>query len=126
MPSEITDVEVTEDGTIDILSHPEEDDDKSAENPHTRRQLTGAAVAGGILGFAFGGPITAVVAAGASVMAVSSRSKTGEFARQTGEEVAEVGDKIKEFAQSNRAIQDAKEKMTVGWKGLSKRLKPKE
>jgi methylthioribose-1-phosphate isomerase len=68
-----------------------------ATKSHTNRQLTGAAVAGGIAGLVIGGPIIGVVAAGGCALAVTRNGQTGQVARAGGEAAARVGDQIKKI-----------------------------
>jgi len=64
-------------------------------NLYTRRQLHGAMVGGGVAGMLVGGPIGSVFTAAVAAVAVTtSPSKAGDFARNSGEKVARIGDKL--------------------------------
>jgi hypothetical protein len=66
------------------------------ENLHTKRQLRGAAIAGGLTGLLVGGPVVGVMAAGGAVLAVTAKGKVGDMARSGGEAAAKVGDRIRQ------------------------------
>jgi hypothetical protein len=77
-----------------------EADANANHNPHTRSQLAGAAICGGVAGFVVGGPLVGAVAAGASALAVTSRSPPGKVARAGGEAVARVGTRVGDNLQA--------------------------
>jgi hypothetical protein len=124
------DIEVMPDGTIDIVEHPcslleEGGQEQEATNPHTIRQLTGAAVAGGLTGLLLGGPVIGVVAGGASALAVSSRSKVGDMARKGGDAVARVGDRIQKWDETHHVVENATDGAVMSCQWCSTRLKPR-
>jgi hypothetical protein len=121
-------IEVTDTGIIFITaSRPAEIDYTYDEgNPHTKRQLCGASIAGCMAGWLCGGPLVGAAAAGAASLAVSSRSQTGEVARASGEAVAKVGDRIKKFDQKHHLVDKTTDGATKGFDWSAKRIKPHE
>jgi hypothetical protein len=55
-------------------------------------------------GWLCGESLVGAAAAGVASLAVSSKSKTGEIARASGEAVAKVGDRIKKFDQKYHKV----------------------
>jgi hypothetical protein len=71
-------------------------------NPHhTKRQVRGAAAAGGIAGLLIGGPLLAAVGAGVGVYAVKGggKGRFGTMARKCGDATADAGVSIKRTAR---------------------------
>jgi hypothetical protein len=95
------------------------------ENPHTRRQLRGAAVAGGLTGFLLGGPIIAAVAAGGAVLAVTSKGKAGEVVRSTGELTASAGDRLKKVDQKHHVVEKTTKGFSKSCNWAAKKMKPR-
>jgi hypothetical protein len=119
------DIEVTENGKI-VMTPRRQESFEQAENPHTRRQLCGATIASGLAGFFCGGPVVAAVAAGGAALAVSSRSKTGEFARDSGEAVSKIGDRLRETDKQYHIIDKTRDNVIQGFEWVKKRIKPKD
>jgi len=97
---------------------PRTNTNSSPSQSHTNRQLTGAAVAGGIAGLVIGGPLLAVVAAGGCALAVTNQGQAGKVARAGGEATASVGDHLKKIK--------AKRAVTKGYKWAANRITPKK
>mmetsp|Transcript_34310 Transcript_34310/g.95754 ORF Transcript_34310/g.95754 Transcript_34310/m.95754 type:complete len:162 (-) Transcript_34310:101-586(-) len=95
-------------------------------NPHTKRELGGAAVAGGLVGLAIGGPLIAAVAAGGCALAVTSKSQGGKVVRAGGEAVACVGDRLKKINKKHQVVQKTGRGITKGCNWVAKRVKPKD
>ena len=118
------DIEVTDSGRVTMTPHPIQEDE--GPNPHTRRQLFGATIAGGLAGLLCGGPIVGTVAAGTAALAVSSKSKSGEVARKSGEAVAKIGDRLKEFDRKHHIVEKTKENAIEGFEWAKKRVAPRD
>jgi hypothetical protein len=95
-------------------------------NPHTKRELGGAAVAGGVLGLVVGGPIIAAVAAGGCALAVTTKGQGGKVVRAGGEAVACVGDRLKKINKKHRVVQKTGKGITKGCNWVAKKVKPKD
>jgi hypothetical protein len=121
-------IEVTDTGIIFITtSRPAEIDYTYDEgNPHTKRQLCGASIAGCMAGWLCGGPLVGAAAAGVAALAVSSKSKTGEIARSSGEAVAKVGDRIKKIDKKYHIVDKTANGAIKGFNWSAKRIKPHE
>jgi hypothetical protein len=100
-------------------------EDETQENPHTRRQLHGAAAAGGLAGLLLGGPLIAIVAAGGCALAVSSASKAGDAARASGDAMAGVGDRVRKMDKKHHLVEKTSNGFIKGCKWVERRVKPK-
>lgn len=80
----------------------------------TDRQLGGAAVAGGLAGLVLGGPILAVLAAAGTAVAATTKSKTGQVARSSGDAMASFGDRLKELDQKHHVIERTSKSIASG------------
>ena len=110
-----TDVEVTDDGLIRCSTSKDGDEEErrdDEENPHTKRQLIGATLAGCLAGWFLcgGSPLGALVGGSGAALAVSSKSKVGDVTRQGGEAVAKVGDQIKKLEEEHHIVENVKQK----------------
>lgn len=103
------DIEVTNDDEVIITPRRHESFIIERANPHTKRQLCGATIAGGLAGLFCGGPVVGAMTACGAALAISSRSNTGAFARDGGEAVAKIGDKIREMDQKHHIVDKTKE-----------------
>jgi hypothetical protein len=97
------------------------------ENLHTKRQLRGAAIAGGLTGLLVGGPLVGVVAAGGAVLAVTSKGKVGDMARSGGEAAAKVGDRIRQKLppKNHPVLEKTSQRVTQSREWAVKRFTPK-
>jgi hypothetical protein len=93
---------------------------------HTKRQLRGAAAAGGITGLVFFGPVVGAVAAGGAALAVTSKGGAGNVARASGEAMASVGDRLKKIDKKHHVVAKTSKGVVKGCQWVSKRLKPKD
>jgi uncharacterized protein YcfJ len=95
------------------------------ENPHTGRQLGGAAVAGGLVGLVLGGPIIAAVAAGGAALAVTTKGQAGNVARASGDTMASAGDRLRKVDRKHHVVEKTSKGIVKGCNWVSRRLKPK-
>lgn len=91
-------------------------------NRHTKRELRGAAVAGGLVGLAMSGPLIGAVAAGGCALAVTNKGRAGQVARAGGEAVACVGDRLRK----HRIVEKTGKGITNGCHWVAKRVKPRD
>lgn len=82
-----------------------------------KRQEVGAGVGAGLLGLALGGPVVAVAAGFGAAAATKVDGKVGNFARDAGEQVATMGEKLKEWDSKNgrvvERVQNLNEKHSI-------------
>jgi hypothetical protein len=88
----------------------------------TDRQLGGAAVAGGLAGLVLGGPILAVLAAAGTAVAATTKSKTGQVARSSGDAMASFGDRLKELDQKHHVIERTSQSIASGANYVSRQI----
>lgn len=100
--------------------------DANTNNPHeseyeldydeepTDRQLGGAAVAGGLLGLILAGPFIALLTAAGAAVAATSKSKTGDVARSSGDAMASFGDRLKDMDQKHHVIERTSQNIASG------------
>lgn len=121
----LIDVEATEEGTILWCCLPAP---SSSDPPHTKRELCGATLAGGLTGWlCCGGCCGMLLGASGAALAVSSPTKTvGGVARKGGEAVAQVGDRLEHFEQDHHVVKKAADEVKDGLMWATKRLQPKE
>lgn len=93
----------------------------------TRRQVGGAAVAGGIAGLLVAGPFVGLVAAGgAAAIATSRRGKAGQVARSTGDVVSDAGCRLQKFDQKHRVVEKTSNGIMKGCRWVSYKMKQPE
>ena len=95
------------------------------ENPHTGRQLKGAAVAGAAAGLVVGGPLLAAVAAGGAVYAATAKGNGGDIARNMGDGVADVGVRLKRFNRKHQISNKTAKGLSKASDWAVNRMKPK-
>ena len=117
---------VTTPPTVNSSDPDRNTNDAIATNSHTRRELGGAAVAGGLVGLVVGGPILGAVAAGGCSLAATSKSQAGNVARAGGEAVASVGDRLKKIDKKHRVVEKTGKGITKGCKWVAKKVKPRD
>jgi hypothetical protein len=123
-PTSIPEPDITvDDGIVEQLNSTLNNEN---ENPHTRRQLRGAAVAGGVTGFLLGGPILGAVAAGGAALAVTNKGKAGQVARSTGEVMASAGDRLKRVDRKHHVIEKTSKGFSKSCNWVAKKLKPRD
>ena len=96
------------------------------ENRHTKRQLRGAAAAGGIAGMCLGGPLLAAVGAAGGAYVVSDKGCVGNTARHCGDAVADFGVTVKRWNRKNQVTQKATKNVSKAADWAARRLKPKD
>ena len=94
-------------------------------NPHTSRQLKGAAVAGGVAGLMLVGPVVGVAAAAGAAYAVTSKSDGGNIARNVGDSVADAGVRLKRFNRKHQVVAKTTKQVSKATDWATQRLKPK-
>ena len=95
-------------------------------NLHTKRELAGAAIAGGVAGLLLVGPVVGVVAAGGAALAVTNKGQTGKAARAGGEAVASLGDRIKKIDKKHKVVHKTGKGIEKGAKWMARKLKPRD
>jgi hypothetical protein len=118
-----------DDGIVEKLNSTQNNNNNNNnnnENPHTRRQLRGAAVAGGLTGFLLGGPILGAVVAGGAALAVTSKGKAGEGARSAGEVMASAGDRLKRVDQKHHVVEKTSKGFSKSCNWVAKKIKPRD
>jgi hypothetical protein len=85
-------------------SNPNATDDEDTD-PGTPRQVGGAATAGCLAGLVLAGPVIALLAAGGAAAVATSRGKPGDFARHSGEVMADAGDRLKRFDEKHQVVE---------------------
>ena len=94
---------------------------------HTKRQVRGAAAAGGIAGLVLLGPLVGAAAAGgAALAATSSRGKGGDIVRASGDVIADFGVKLKRMDRKHRVVEKTSKSVVKGCQWVSQRLNPKD
>jgi len=119
LPSDI-DIEVDEAGTVSVSPH--------NDNPHTRRQLIGASITGALAGCLFCGPIFGIpIGAGTAALAVSSKTRPGEWTRTGANFIADTGEKagkrLQKLDAEKHIVDETKRKAAEGFKWTSKQVK---
>ena len=90
-----------------------------------RRQVGGAAVAGGIAGLVLAGPLVAVLLAGGAAAVATTRGKAGQVTRATGEAMAQAGDRLKAIDQKHHFTEKACKGIAKSADWITDKLKPK-
>jgi hypothetical protein len=91
----------------------------------TKRQVNGAAVAGGLAGLLLAGPVGCIVVAGGAAMCATSRGKAGNVARSSGDMMASAGDRLKKIDQKHHLVNKTSRGITQGCDWVSHQLQPK-
>jgi hypothetical protein len=79
------------------------DDDDT--DPGTPRQVGGAAAAGCLAGLVLAGPVIALLTAAGAAAVATSRGKPGDFARHSGDVMADAGDRLKRFDEKHQVVE---------------------
>lgn len=95
------------------------------KDPGTQRQMTGAAVAGGLAGFCLVGPVVALVAAGGAAVMATSRGTAGDVARASGDLMASAGDRLKKMDQKHHVVDKTSRGVVNGCHWVSHKLQVK-
>ncbi|KAL7560190.1 hypothetical protein ACA910_016617 [Epithemia clementina (nom. ined.)] len=96
-----------------------------ADEREERRQVGGAAIAGGIAGLVLAGPVVGLLLAGGAAAIATTRGKAGDVTRATGEVMAQAGDRLKEIDQKHHFSEKASKGIAKSADWVSKKLKPK-
>jgi hypothetical protein len=99
--------------------------DTPAGDKGTKRQVGGAAVAGGLAGLLLAGPVGCVVVAGGVAMCATTRGKAGNVARASGDMAAVAGDRLNKLDQKHHVVKKTSRGIIKGCNWVSHRLKPK-
>jgi hypothetical protein len=91
----------------------------------TKRQVGGAAVAGGLAGLFLAGPVGCVVVAGGAALCATTRGQVGNVARASGDTMATVGDRLKKVDQKHHVVDKTSKGFVKGCDWVSRRLQPK-
>lgn len=89
---------------------------------HTKRQLCGAAVAGGLTGLVTMGPVVGLVVAGGAAFAATRKGKVGVVVRSTGDTMADIGKSIMEFDRNHGISDKTADGIIKGNRWISKQL----
>jgi len=81
-----------------------QEDNKPRQGP-TNREVGGAAVMGGLVGWVMGGPFVALVGAGGTAAVATTETKVGKLARKGGEKMACAGDQLVLLERKHRLIE---------------------
>jgi hypothetical protein len=89
----------------------------------TKRQIQGAAVAGGVTGLVLLGPAVGLLAAGGAVLATTSgKGEIGKAARTAGDSVSDLGRSLKKFERKHSIKEKTSKGLVKGCDWVSKRL----
>mmetsp|Transcript_18801 Transcript_18801/g.27803 ORF Transcript_18801/g.27803 Transcript_18801/m.27803 type:complete len:158 (+) Transcript_18801:1-474(+) len=84
------------------------------EDKARRREVGGAAVAGGLLGLTLAGPMVGVVAGAGAAALTTTKGGAGKIARASGDAVCSGGERLKQWnrkhqvtAKTNKALRSA-------------------
>jgi len=90
---------------------------------HTKRQVRGAAVAGGVTGLVLLGPAAGLLAAGGAALATTKgKGKVGEAARATGDSISDLGKSVKKFDEKHHIKEKTSATIVKGCDWISKKL----
>lgn len=88
----------------------------------TKRQVRGAAVAGGVTGLVLIGPAVGLVAAGGAALATCGKGEIGKAARITGDSVSDLGKNLKKFEEKHHVKDKTARVVVKGCDWVSRRL----
>jgi hypothetical protein len=91
----------------------------------TKRQVGGAAVAGGLAGLLLAGPVGCLVLAGGAAVCATTRGTAGNVARASGDMMATAGDRLKRLDQKHHVVNKASRGIDKGCNWVTHRLQPK-
>jgi hypothetical protein len=87
-----------------------------------RRQVGGAAVAGGIVGLVLVGPVVGLVAAGGAAVVATTKGTPGQMARATGTVTAAAGGRLKRLDKKYKVTKTTSKGFVKGCNWVSTRL----
>lgn len=105
--------------TTDMDEHDDRDDTT------TLRQVSGAAVVGGIVGCCLLGPFVGIIAAGGAAALATSKGTAGTVARSTGDVAADAGVRLNEFNKKHHIVEKTSHGIVKGCRWVSDQLKDK-
>jgi hypothetical protein len=79
--------------------------DDEDTDPGTPRQVGGAAAAGCLAGLVLAGPVIALLTAAGAAAVATSRGKPGDYARHSGDAMADAGDRLKRFDEKHQVFE---------------------
>ena len=88
----------------------------------SKRQVRGAAVAGGLTGLVLIGPAAGLLAAGGAVLATGGKGDVGKAARTTGDSISDLGRSLKKFERKHSIKEKTTTGIVKGCDWVSKRL----
>jgi hypothetical protein len=91
----------------------------------TLRQVSGAAVVGGIVGCCLLGPLVGIVAAGGAAVLATSPGSTGTVARSTGDVAADAGKRLNDLNKKHHIVEKTSKGIVKGCRWVSDQLKEK-
>ena len=106
--------------TTDLDEHDDRDDST------TLRQVSGAAVVGGIVGCCLLGPFVGILAAGGAAALATSKGSAGSVARSTGDVAADAGVRLKEINKKHQIVEKTSNGIVKGCRWVSDQLKHKQ
>ncbi len=88
----------------------------------SKRQVRGAAVAGGLTGLVLIGPAAGLLVAGGAALATGSKGEIGKAARAAGDSVSDLGRSLKKFDEKHDIKKKTTKGIVKGCDWVSKRL----
>lgn len=102
---------------------PSNNTNNTIKHQTSKRQVGGAAVAGGIVGLALAGPVIGMAAAGgAALIASKNKGDAGKAARVTGDAMGDLGSSIKKFDKKHNIKEKTSKGIVKGCNWISSRL----
>jgi hypothetical protein len=119
------DAEIVTEAEAALRGSYEERDAPPEEDKGTKRQVGGAAVAGGLAGLLLAGPVGCVVLAGGAAIFATTRGTAGNVARASGDMMASAGDRLKKLDQKHHVVNKTSRGIVGGCNWVSHKLQPK-
>ena len=88
----------------------------------SKRQVRGAAVAGGLTGLVLVGPAAGLLAAGGAALATGGKGDIGKAARAAGDSISDLGKSLKKFDEKHDIKKKTTKGIVKGCDWVSKRL----
>ena len=99
--------------------------DEDRDDATTLRQVSGAAVVGGIVGCCLMGPFLGLIAAGGAAALATSKGAAGTVARSTGDVAADAGVRLKKIDEKHHIVEKTSQGIVNGCRWVSDQLKDK-
>jgi hypothetical protein len=103
----------------------EDDEPDHRDDSATLRQVSGAAVVGGIVGCCLLGPLVGIIAAGGAAALATSPGSAGTVARSTGDVAADAGVRLNDFNKKHHIVEKTSKGIVKGCRWVSEQLKEK-